>query len=273
MADRRRQIELLIATRFDYTFEPETFTGKVVRRGATAGKGSPSHWQPCQSCEGGSRRDRFGKLVPCDVCNATGRLRVDDYTGAVVVTDEDKPVALGDLIRRDTRTVKCPDCQDLAGNATGVIRGQPCRRCTGTGSAPVPGSWLSEPADPDRTTGDPLDAMLNAIERRNTVGSYHELDRALADISRHVNKPLTFYALTVNAAQALRLLDELYTLGTRDHADITMFEQALVDLALAYIDTRMPDPIRVPPDVVKNAKIAAGEHAGTKGECPHTARP
>jgi hypothetical protein len=38
------------ATRFVYTFEPETFTGKVVRRATVNGTGgSPSHWETVQS--------------------------------------------------------------------------------------------------------------------------------------------------------------------------------------------------------------------------------
>jgi hypothetical protein len=254
MADRRRQIQLLIGSRFDFTFEPETFTGKVVRRGATAGKGSPSHWQTCPHCDGGSRRDRFGRLQPCDQCNGQGRVRVDDYTGDTVVTDEARDISLGELIQRDTRRVKCPDCQNLSGEATGQISGKRCRRCQGTGEAPVAGSWLSEPSDPDKGQGDALDAMLDAIERRNLVGSYKELDLALAGIAHHANKPLRFAALTVHATRALRLLDELYIVHAVQHDDLDMFERSLLELALAYVDSRMPAEIRVPREVERNAK-------------------
>lgn len=252
--DRRRQIVLLLGSLYDFTHEPETFTGQVVRRGATAGKGSPSHWQPCPSCDGGSRRDRFGKLQPCPDCNGTGRRRVDDYTGDVVVTDEARDVSLGELIRRDTKHVKCPDCQDLAGNATGVTHGKPCRRCDGTGSAPVAGSWLSAPLGEERTGGDALDAMLDAIERRRELGDWDALEKAKAGIIHHVNKPLRFAALTVNGIEAVRLVDEVHVVKTRETIDLSRFEEALLELALVYIDTQMPDPIRVPRDIVRNAE-------------------
>lgn len=259
MADRRRQIILLLASQYDFTYEPETFTGKVVRRGATAGKGSPSHWQTCPACDGGSRRDRFGKLQPCDQCQGTGRRRVDDYTGDVVVTGENDPrpfsEQFNEALKRDTRHVRCPDCQDLSGTATGQIRGVQCRRCQGTGEAPVAGSWLSKPLGEESASGDALDAMLDAIKRRNDVGSYHELDAGLAGIAHHVNKPLRFAALTINASRALRLLTELYVPPTtKTEGELSMFDASLLELALAYLDTRMPDPIVVPRDVTRNAE-------------------
>lgn len=254
MLDRRAQIVLLLGSLFDYTLEPENFTAKVVRRGATAGKGSPSHWQPCPSCDSGSVRNRFGKLEPCERCGATGKLRIDDYTGDVVVTDEARDVSLAELIRRDTKHVKCPDCQDLAGTATGVIRGQPCRRCQGSGEAAVAGSWLSEPADPDRTGGDALDAMLHAIERRNRLGSYHELELALAGIAHHANKPLRFTALTIEAARALRIVTAVHVVRSREQQSLTLFEDALYELAMAYLEWRMPDPIVVPREVIRNGE-------------------
>lgn len=257
MADRRSQIILLLQSQFDFDFQPETFTGKVVRRGATAGKGSPSHWQPCPRCNATGSVKSYNKLIECPVCNGAGRRRVDDYTGAVVVTDEARDVPLGELIRRDTKHVKCPDCQDLKGTATGVIRGEACRRCGGSGSAPVAGSWLSAPLGEERTGGDALDAMLDAIERRRELGDWDALEKAKAGIVRHVNKPLRFAALTLNGVDAVRLLDEVYVISERDLGRLSRFEEALIELALAYIDTRMPDPIRVPRDILRNAEERA----------------
>lgn len=262
--DRRRQITLLLGSLFDFTLEPENFTAKVVRRGSMNGKGSPSHWQPCPRCDGSGATRSYGKLVPCDVCKGTGRRRIDDYTNEVVVTDEARDVSLGELIRRDTKHVRCPDCQDLAGNATGVVHGRPCGRCSGTGEAPVAGSWLSvslkELADDGKekpASGDAIDALLNAIERRNLLGSYPEIEKARAGIIHHVNKPLRFEALTINAVDAVRVVDEVWVFKTRTEQDLTRFEAALLELALDYIDTRMPDPIRVPRDVVRNAEERA----------------
>jgi hypothetical protein len=268
LPDRHAQIILLISSRFDFDYQPETFTGKVVRRAASQGKGaSPSHWQPCPSCDGGHRRNRFGKLEPCDQCGATGRVRVDDYTGEQVVTAESRDISLGELIQRDTKTVRCPDCQDLAGNPTGQIHGQRCRRCTGTGHAPVAGSWLSEPADPDRAGNrDPVDAMLAAIDRKNHAGSYRQLEQAMAGVIHHVNKPLRYAEVTRHAVEALRLLDELYLPPTvRDLADLTAREADLVQLTIEYLDTQMPDPILVPRDVIRNAKEHATRTVHPKG--------
>lgn len=251
--DRRKQIVLLLGSLFDYDFTPETFTGKVVRRGATAGKGSPSHWQPCPRCNGSGSTRSYGKLVPCDTCQGVGKRRIDDYTGEAVVTGEARDVSLAELIRRDTKHVRCPDCQDLAGTATGVVHGQACRRCSGTGSAPVAGSWLSAPLTEERTGGDALDAMLDAIERRRELGDWDAVEKAKAGIVHHVNKPLRFAALSVHAVEAVRIVDEVHVLKTREASELSRFEEALLELALTYIESQMPDPIRVPRDIVRNA--------------------
>lgn len=259
MSDRRTQIVLLLGSLFDFDHEPLTGTGKIVRRASIAGKGSPSHWQPCPHCEGGSKRGKFGKLEPCAKCGATGKLRIDDYTGEVVVTDEDREVSLGELIRRDTKHVQCPDCQDLHGQSTGLLEGRMnnaprCRRCDGKLVVPVAGSWLSAPYGEERASGDAVDAMLHAIERRNELGSYHELEQALAGIAHHVNKPPRFTALTYEATRALRLLTEVHVVGSRERSSLSRFEEALHELAMSYLDSRMPTPIRVPRDVVRNAR-------------------
>lgn len=274
MPDRRRQIELLLATRFDLLWFPTAPGFKATGKTKTGKR--PSRFMPCERCGGyevwrdgirtahvngtGTIRDRFGRENPCEVCNGKGRVPWDEYTGEIVVTDASEP-KLGELIRRDTKRVKCPDCQDLSGRATGQVRGAGCRRCEGTGLAAVPGSWVSGPRqDDDGYTG--LDPLTASILRRDQAGSWHELDLALAGFdlalagfSKHVNKPPRYLSLTVNADQARRLLDELYLPPpSRVYEALTRFEQALVELAMAYIDARMPDPIIVPRDVVANAR-------------------
>jgi hypothetical protein len=264
MADRRGQVILLIGSRFDFTFEPETFTGKVVRRGAIRGA-APAVWRVCSKCGGsGEARGRGGFMEPCGPCRATGRVKVDDYTGDAVVT-ADANLSLAELIRRDTKHVKCPDCQDLAGNPTGLIRGEPCRRCRGSEQVAVPGSWLSEPTTVDRLEGDAEAALLNQIGRRDAAGSYRELEEALAGISRHVNKPEPYRTLTIQHARARRLLDEVFLPPTvRDLGDLWEADRGLVELALAYVVSRMPDPIRVPAAVVANQRVLRGRRTAAK---------
>jgi hypothetical protein len=270
LPDRRRQIELLIATRFDLLWFPTAPGFKATGKTKTGKR--PSRFMPCERCGGyevwrrgirtahvngtGTVRDRFGRENPCEVCNGKGRVPWDEYTGEIVVTDASEP-KLGELIRRDTKRVKCPDCQDLSGRATGQVHGAGCRRCEGTGLAAVPGSWLSTPRLENGSDGSDgsVDPLTASIVRRDQAGSYHDLDLALAGISHHVNKPPRYLSLTVNADQARRLLDELYLPPASKHFEtLGVFEQALVELAMAYIDARMPEPIIVPRDVVANAR-------------------
>lgn len=255
MPDRRSQIIHLLGSRFDYVFEPETFTGKVVRRAATTARagGSPSHWKTCEPCKGSGSVTRFRKLEPCDVCQGVGKVRVDDYTGAVVVTDEERVVKLGELIRRDTVHVKCPDCQDLRGHATGVIRGKPCRRCNGTGQAPVAGSWIRSIDMGERDgTGDALDAMLDQIARREKLGSYRELDHALAALARA--RPYI-----------VKQLDKAYLLHDLDLDALPAHGHRLLDIGISFLDARMPTPIVVPRDVTRAEEARAEQLRRIKG--------
>lgn len=261
MADRRRQIIQLIGTRYDLLHLP----GGSLRTSAGL---APGEKRPCPSCghtaTPGWVTDKFKRRQPCTVCGGsaepTGKggqfVRKDAGKGFVYVDRMDSHRApIGDAetkaSARPRATVKCDRCQDISGKATGVIGNNPCPSCHGTGKRDLHVFDLALDVRDDPGV-DPLTA---AIERRDKAGSYHELEAALRGVYAHLNKPLMFVALTVNARQALRLLDEVYLPPiTRELDRLTTFEQSLVELALAYIDSRMPDPIRVPATIRLNER-------------------
>lgn len=261
MADRRRQIELLIATRFDHLW----FPGGSLR---TQPGLAPSARVACPDCghtdHPGWTVDSFKRRTPCGTCGGhvtkTGKPRAGKGRIAVDAMDaERKPVGSSDTSAsaRPRRTVSCDAC---AGEGA-TTRGR-CARCEGTGRRDLHVFDLH--VDVREEGG--LDALTSSIVRRDQAGSYHELDLALAGVARHVNKPLEFRVVTDHAVQALRLLDELYLPPvSRELIGLSGFELGLLDLTMRYLDSRMPDPIRVPGDVIQNRRLLANRPQYVKG--------
>lgn len=256
MPDRRRQIELLIGSRFDLLW----FPGGALR---TSQGLAPTKRVPCPSCGTGERpgwlvEKRGGVVVrqtPCATCGGRAGERPKPGKGVVAVDPMDSTRSVvgsqdTHASARPRKTVKCDACQDANGKPTGVRRNEPCPHCNGTGRRDLHVFDLRLDIRDDGDA-DPIDV---AIDRRDDAGSYHALDLALAGISRHANKPLPYLALTLNATLARRLLDEVFLYRERDRPSLSVFEQSLVELAIGYIDLRMPDPIVVPRDVVLNAR-------------------
>jgi hypothetical protein len=160
---------------------------------------------------------------------------------------------------RPTKTVRCDSCggQGAYGN------GERCPHCDGVGHRPLHRFDLQLDTGGDQDDADPID---RAIDRRDQSGSYHELEMALAGIVHHVNKPVRFMALTVDGLLALKLLDEVYLPPLTPLEEMTPWRQALVELALAYIDSRMPDPIRVPGDVRLNERELKDRRTRARGK-------
>lgn len=271
MADRRRQIELLIATRYDLLW----FPGGSLRTQAGL---APGARRQCPTCSGdGTTLDRFKRLQPCATCGGsrTKKGRVKAGKGWVYVDrmDADRtPIAAvdhHDVATRPSKTVLCDAC---GGSGVGVphLRDpenpsseyrDACPRCNGSGRRTV--AVFDLQLEQERSD---VDALTASIDRRDKAGSYAELEAALRGIYAHMNKPLTFTALTANARQALRLLDEIYLPPvTREIESLDQFEDALLELALAYIDSRMPDPIRVPAGVSANARTIAQHRTKVRG--------
>lgn len=217
----------------------------------------------------GWSKDRFGKKRPCAACGGrpaapgeefpdglpfqkgSGEVERDamDATGARVGSVATVATA------RPRDRVTCDRCA-----GAGVWKGERCALCDGDGKRDLHAFNL---AIDTASNPDPLE---DAITRRDKSGSYHELDLALAGLSKHVNKPQRFQPLTSRARQVRELLDAVYLPpAERDYADLDTEEQQLVELALAYIESRMPDPIRVPGAVVANDKVRRERRTKAKG--------
>jgi hypothetical protein len=245
---RHQQIRWLLASLNDYTYEPETFTGKIVRKAAGQGaKARVTEWRPCDGCGGTGEARTRGIVARCERCKGRGRVKVDAYTGDRVATLE-HVWTFAELLERDTRYVKCDRC-----NGDGAYKGERCWPCDGTGRAPVPGSWLSDP-ERDHVGGDRIDTVL---ERRRQIGSYLELELALVAL-RDVGEL---------GRQAFRLLHEVFVERLVAEADVS---PVLVSFGLVFVDRLMPDPIVVPAAVkacerrrVEQLRRVRGKQAGS----------
>lgn len=213
---------------------PETATGKLVRRQAKRGP-APSRWEVCPTCGGDKkRRDRFGRLQPCETCRGRGRRKVDDYTNEEVVTESpffSFREEFAFLLDRDTRTTVCPFCVD------GVYKFRRCEPCNGTGRLPIPGSWVSDPEKP-RTGGDAVDVQIDAFERRDEIGDWRALELALIDL-RH------------RARTCHRVFRDVFVLEQRQLEDLDPVDEIAMRGALIWLDLVLPFPLSVPSAIAK----------------------
>lgn len=263
MPDRRAQVILLIGSRFDGLYLPP---GSLVTPAGLV----PAEREPCVSCGGvlirddfgkeirrakgrGWVKDRFQRRVPCSACGEVGWIARDpmDSQGVRVGSVATSATA------RPRQTVECDAC-----GGDGVRRGERCVRCDGVGRRDLHVFELHL----DTRDVDERDPLLTAIETRNAAGSYAELERALVGIARHVNKPAVFAPLTRVAPGALRLLDEVF-LPPADRVldELEEGERQLVELSLRYVVWRMPERIRVPAQVVANARELREQRKRVRG--------
>lgn len=235
VADRRRQIILLLATRYDRMWFPQG----ALR--TTAGF-APTRRVPCPQCGSGDRpgsvAEKRGGVVkrwlPCPKCSGVGVVAVDpmDTISAPIGSHDTHASA------RPRKTVKCDACQDHDGRPTGVRGNDPCPHCEGTGRRDLHVFDLQLDTSVERLGADGIDI---AIDARDAAGSYHELDHALAALARA--RPYI-----------VRLLDQAYLHQTLDLDRLPTHGHRLLEIGLAYIDARMPPIIRVPAGVAQNAK-------------------
>jgi len=263
VADRRQQIRQLIASRYDGLYLPP---GSLTTRAGLV----PAELEPCTACGGILIRDDFGNVLrrrkgrgwirdafkrrqDCTTCAGDGEVARDPMDAQRVRVGSSTTTATA----RPRRTVPCDRC-----HSTGLFRGERCPSCAGAGRRELHAFELAL----DTRDVDERDPLAAAIEERDRTGSYHELERALAGIRVHVNKPARYQWLTDNATVALRLIDEvLVPPPARAEWQLDPGERALLDLALAYIDSRMPATIRVPVEVRANARILRDRRTRAKG--------
>jgi hypothetical protein len=253
-------VKLLIGSRFDGLYLPPG----ALR---TVSGFAPGATRPCPNCghtaTPGWITDAFKRRRPCAACGGAGGpsgkggqwVAKDAGSGRVAYDPMDtKEAAVGSTstfaTARPRKTVKCDSC----GGEGAYPNGHRCTVCGGSGRRDQHVFELALDTHDNDERNDMLDKFERARTLRDASGSYHELDLALAGVIHHVNKPARYQWLTDNAVAALRLLDELYLPPiTRFETDLDHVDRALVDLALAYIVDRMPDRIKVPPDVRANA--------------------
>lgn len=149
LPDAHRRIIALLRSLYDFLPEPETWTGKLQRRQLVERGVVAQAKEPCPSCSG---RGRHGARV-CDRCKGAGRLSVDPMTYFDPKTGKPKPSeAVGSEEQGPLRTM------------TQAELDRALRRF--------------EESPPS----DPTEYVIDRLDLRDRVGSYRELERALADL-------------------------------------------------------------------------------------------
>lgn len=153
--------------------QPATATGRL-RAGQRRGE-QAHHREPCPTCPPdtpGLVRDRFGRQRACPACGGSGSLWVDGITGQPTEPPgwAPSPVELPTVVR--TRQARCDRC-----GGDGVWRHERCELCDGSGRIEVPAWADDEHAMVRDRVADPV---LDAFDRRDRLGSWHQLDLALS---------------------------------------------------------------------------------------------
>lgn len=254
-----RRLSLLLP---DYEFNFETGDGKRIRLSAERGF-VPARRAACPDCLQGSRRRR-GIAYGCPTCGGRdlalgtptsrelerqglrirgrGWIEVDPYDRQAQAVGSERT----EVVSR-VRWVPCDAC-----GGKGAFGNQ--RRCTRCGDSGKPG-FVRAPSERIRYVdesvrvevevpageGDQLLAALEegfhglgrATEQRRLAGSFEELLAALESM----------YAAWPALA---RLYSSVYVVRDLRATDLEPGLQRLLAGALAFIEARMPDPIRVP---------------------------
>jgi hypothetical protein len=181
-------------------------------------------------CEG---RGRLLSLRPCSSCGgdpatgAKGRgyLVIDDYTGQQVGTAETEARAM--MI-----DVRCDRCAG-AGRTDGA-RLLLCVRCGGTGRvATSDARRIDALLRPRLVAEDAEGFMLDQLDRRDQAGSYVAVDRAL-------------HMLLAQSPRAWRTVVAVHVERRVKVEALTPMAEVLLDHGLAFVEARVPKPIRLP---------------------------
>lgn len=263
---RREALLLLARSLDDLVWEPETWSGKLVRK--QAGPGLVGSRRRACSCERGWRTDRFRRRFPCGECGGvvledpvTGRVVPRPGKGYVLVDPYDRerrPIATTETPSAPARVVSrlCDRCggsgtggAHLVNGRPGTERRDPCETCGGSGRR----EWSPfELHISTESGGDPVDAQLHAIDFRDRAGDYTALERAL-DQLRDVDRP------------AYRLFRAVHVLAAVDAGELDEDAETLLRGAVLFLEERMPEQLRVPSFVAFSEKAKREQLRQVKG--------
>lgn len=249
---KRERVILLLGSLNDLSYFP--LGSLKSTRGLTAARKTP-----CPDCSlaGETERgsgwvvDRFKRRSPCVTCGGTEEPRKPGR-GWVKLDGMDAdhaPVQAVDAAAAPTRPPRMVTCDACGGSGAGIphLRDpldplseyrEPCGYCGGSGKRVAVDlrAWRGR-----EEAAESVDPVTDAIERRNQAGSYHELELALALLT----KPQR------------RVLDAVYVRGGEESPRSRAALDALVLL--------LPDELRVPGQVIGNARERRLQLRRTRG--------
>lgn len=240
MLDRRHALLLLLRALPDVGYQPETATGKMLRRSTLPGP-APHHKGVCPTCDGvkrvqrphdnprpcarcrndATKRERDGEFVPspfaahgcvrCESCKSSGKVPYDGYTNRPVTTDDSTVAARTDLEARERRDRDRRRVDQLLAN-------------------------------PEPVSGDAVDALIAACDRRDREAPYRELVLALDE-------------LRVTHNLAYRKVLAVCVYGSERRQDLHPAVERRLDFGLRLLERRLPTRLRVPRDLVENDRL------------------
>lgn len=239
LTTRLGQALALIRSRDLYDYSPPTSSGQMIRTNTLAeAREGNAETILCRDCGGeGHKRVRTIRRL-CDTCRGSCVEVVDQYTGRRLGTEEQRA-------EQHQRMAACDAC---GGSGSGRVvsdghsdRRLACEVCWGAKVVPAPAEKV-RPFESERSSAALVrdlvaglrDPLLRAIVVKGALGSYGELSHGLAELRL---ESLRSYDATVALEHDRRPLRAL-------RYDLPAW------FGLLFLERRLPDPIRVPPDVI-----------------------
>lgn len=255
MTRRQQDVALLLGSIQDAPFaQPKTWTGQLVARNAKRGE-LPANRVPCPACDGTKERRVRGVLRPCDRClSEKGVPRGWEYQDLMIRVKFRRPVGSTETgTVTEWKTVPCDVCGGEGVTLAPRYRGDNnrCLRCGGSGRDELTlQQWRAT-----RTISYTLehqgflrsgDPVLDCLTARQRSGSYDELLLCLGQL--HEAWPALF-----------RLVRDRYVQGQA--LGSARLERLAEEGGLVFLETRMPERIRVPGWVRERARRLRNEVA------------
>ena len=180
-------------------------------------------------CDNGWLVDKFKRKTGCPSCGGTTEERGKGYVLTDPYDREAKPI--GNLETGTVTKTKRKPCDRCA--TTGVVKGERCYVCDGTGTREWAPFELRVVDDPDSVIDDQLDAMLAGIVKRDELGSFKQLEWCMGEIAKR-------------SLHRFRAFTLVYLGDPDPHSETTRLwaDEALDDLCVL-----MPFEIRVPSEL------------------------